>query len=140
GDLASHRGIIAGPNCTTAVAVMAVAPLERAFGVESVISSSYQAMSGLGRDGMAEFLDLARKAADQPEGLRGHEPPELPAPAPAPQVSAFNPLPPGETFREASDLRSAGQKRAAEMRKTVHAPALVVNATAVRVPVLARHS
>jgi aspartate-semialdehyde dehydrogenase len=58
-----HKGIIAGPNCTTAVAVMAIAPLHRSFGVRSVISSSYQSVSGAGRDGLAEFIDHSRKGA-----------------------------------------------------------------------------
>jgi aspartate-semialdehyde dehydrogenase len=140
GDLAGHRGIIAGPNCTTTVAVMAAAPLERAFGIESIISSSYQAISGLGRDGMAEFLDLARKAVDQPEALRGHEPLELPAPEQAPQMPAFNLFPQCETFREGSDLSTEEEKMEAEMRKMLHAPDLRVHATAVRVPVLVGHS
>lgn len=149
GDLASHCGIIAGPNCTTAVAVMAVAPLARAFGVELVISSSYQAMSGRGRDGMAEFLDLARKAADQPEGLRGHEPLSLPAsqqfpfpstPATGKHTPAFNLFPQCETFREGSDTSTEEEKMEAEMRKMLHAPELRVHATAVRVPVLVGHS
>ena len=139
-DLASHRGIISGPNCTTAVAVMAVAPLARAFGVESVISSSYQAMSGGGRDGMAEFLDLARKAVDQPEGLRGHVPLELPAPRIFPQTPAFNLFPQCETFREGEDKSTEEEKMEAEMRKMLHAPALRLHATAVRVPVLVGHS
>jgi aspartate-semialdehyde dehydrogenase len=140
GDLAGHRGIIAGPNCTTTVAVMAAAPLERAFGIDSIISSSYQAMSGLGREGMAEFLDLARKAADQPEALRGHEPLDLPAPEQAPQIPAFNLFPQCETFREGSDISTEEEKMEAEIRKMLHAPALLVHATAVRVPVLVGHS
>ena len=85
-DLESHHGIIAGPNCTTAVAIMAVAPLHQAFGVDSVVSSSYQAMSGKGRDGMTEFLDASSRAVTQSEGLRGHQPLDVPAPVqyPAP--------------------------------------------------------
>ncbi len=139
-DLAGHAGIIAGPNCTTAVAVMAAAPIERAFGVDSIISSSYQAMSGLGRDGMAEFLDLARKAADRPEALRGHEALDLPPPKQAPQVPAFNLFPQCQTFGEGSDVSTEEEKMEAEMRKMLHAPALLVHATAVRVPVLVGHS
>jgi len=140
-DLGKHAGIIAGPNCTTAVAVMAVAPLAKAFGVESVISSSYQAMSGRGRDGIAEFLELSRKAVDQPEGLRGHVPLALPAskefPHPRP---AFNLFPQCESFREGSDISTEEEKMEAEMRKMLHAPALRVHATAVRVPVVVGHS
>jgi aspartate-semialdehyde dehydrogenase len=141
GDLAKHAGIIAGPNCTTAVAVMAIAPLARAFGVESVISSSYQSITGRGRDGMAEFLDLSRKTVDQPEGPRGHEVLALPAaqefPHPRP---AFNVFPQCETFREGSDISTEEEKMEAEMRKMLHAPELRVHATAVRVPVVVGHS
>jgi aspartate-semialdehyde dehydrogenase len=139
-DIAGHRGIIAGPNCTTAVAVMAIAPLERAIGIDAVISSSYQAMSGGGRDGMAEFLDLSRKAVDQPEGLRGHEPLALAPPQIFPQTPAFNLFPQCETFPEDSDISTEEQKMEPEMRKMLHAPGLRVHATAVRVPVLVGHS
>jgi aspartate-semialdehyde dehydrogenase len=140
GDLAGHAGIIAGPNCTTTVAVMAAAPLERAFGIDSVISSSYQAISGLGRDGMSEFLDLSRKAADQSEALRGHEALNLPPAQVAPQNPAFNLYPQCETFRDGSDISTEEEKMEAELRKMLHAPALLVHATAVRVPVLVGHS
>lgn len=140
-DLAKHAGIIASPNCTTAVAVMAVAPLAQAFGVESVISSSYQSITGRGRDGMAEFLALSRAAAEQPEGLRGHEALALPAakefPHPRP---AFNVFPQCESFREGSDISTEEEKMEAELRKLLHAPALRVHATAVRVPVVVGHS
>ena len=139
-DLAHHEGIIAGPNCTTAVAVMAIAPLARAFGVASVISSSYQSMSGGGRDSIAEFLDFARKAVDQPEALRGHEALDVPTPRQFPQVSAFNVFPQCETFREGSDISTEEEKMESELRKMLHAPELLVHATAVRVPVLVGHS
>jgi aspartate-semialdehyde dehydrogenase len=140
GDLDQHSGIIAGPNCTTAVAVMAVAPLARAIGIESIISSSYQSTSGGGRDAIAEFLDLSRIAVDQPEALRGHEPLKLPPPGQFPQVPAFNVFPQCEVFREGSDISTEEEKMEAEMRKMLHAPGLVVHATAVRVPVLVGHS
>jgi aspartate-semialdehyde dehydrogenase len=139
-DLATHRGIIAGPNCTTAVAVMAVAPLARAAGVRSVISSSYQAASGGGRDGIAEFLDLSRKALERTEALRGHEPLDLPAPRQFPQTLAFNLFPHCEAFREGSDVSAEEEKMEPEMRKMLRAPELRVHATAVRVPVLVGHS
>lgn len=139
-DLDSHRGTIAGPNCTTAVAVMAVAPLHQAFGVSSVISSSYQAISGKGRDGMAEFLGASAKAVDQSEGLRGHEPLDLPAPVQFPHVSAFNLFPQCEEFRHGEDTSTEEEKMEAEMRKMLHAADLSVHATAVRVPILVGHT
>jgi len=138
-DLSDHAGIIAGPNCTTAVAVMAVAPLHQAFGVKTVISSSYQAMSGKGRDGMTEFLETSAAAATQGEGLRGHRPLDLPAPVQFPHLSAFNLFPQCEEFREGSDISTEEEKMQAEMRKMLHAPELMVHATAVRVPVLVGH-
>ena len=139
-DIDSHAGIIAGPNCTTAVAVMAIAPLERSIGIHSVISSSYQSMSGGGRDAIAEFLDLSRRAVDQPEALRGHQPLKLPTPRQFPQNPAFNVFPHCEAFLEGSDISTEEEKMEAEMRKILHAPGLVVHATAVRVPVLVGHS
>ena len=139
-DLSGHRGIVAGPNCTTAVAVMAIAPLSRAFGVASVISSSYQSISGGGRDGITEFLDLSRKAVDQPEGLRGHEPLALPAPENFPKLPAFNVFPQCESFRDGEDTSTEEEKMESELRKMLHDPALTVHATAVRVPVVVGHS
>jgi len=139
-DLSSHSHIIAGPNCTTAVAVMAVAPLHRAFGVDTVISSSYQAMSGKGREGMKEFLDASASAVSQSEALRGHEPLDLPAPVQFPHTSAFNLFPQCEEFQEAEDTSTEEEKMEAEMRKMLRAPELSVHATAVRVPVLVGHT
>lgn len=140
GDLASHHGTISCPNCTTAVAVMAVAPLHRAFGVASVISSSYQAMSGKGREGMKEFLDASAKAVSQSEALRGHKPLSLAAPVQFPHSPAFNLFPQCEEFREGSDTSTEEEKMQPEMRKMLHAPQLSVHATAVRVPVLVGHT
>lgn len=139
-DLQDHQGIVAGPNCTTAVAVMALAPLHRRFGVNTVVSSSYQAMSGKGRDGMAEFLAGSALAAGQEQALRGHEPLDVPAPQQFPQIAAFNLFPQCETFREGEDTSTEEEKMQAEMRRMLHAPDLAVHATAVRAPVLVGHS
>jgi aspartate-semialdehyde dehydrogenase len=139
-DLSGHRGIIAGPNCTTAVVVMALAPLAERFGLESVISSSYQSISGAGRDGITEFLDLSRAAVEQPEGLRGHEPLALPSAKQFAKNPAFNVFPQCEAFREGEDTSTEEEKMQAELRKMLHAPALSVHATAVRVPVVVGHS
>ncbi len=140
GDLKSHSGIIAGPNCTTAVAIMAVAPLHDAFGVDSVISSSYQAISGKGRDGMAEFLSASAKAVNQPEGLRGQIPLDMPGPDQFPHLSSFNLFPQCEEFGKGEDSSTEEEKMQAEMRKMLHASELAVHATAVRVPILVGHT
>ena len=139
-DLKSHSGIVAGPNCTTAVAIMAVAPLHRAFGVEHIVSSSYQAMSGKGRDGMAEFLATSAKAVHQSDALRGDAPLDVPAPVQYPHICAFNVFPQCEEFRQGEDTSTEEEKMQAEMRKILHAPELLVHATAVRVPVLVGHT
>lgn len=135
-----HNGIIAGPNCTTTVPIMAIAPLHRAIGVRSVISSSYQSASGAGRDGITELIDHTRKAADQVEALRGYEPLDLPAPEMFPRELAFNVIPHCESFEEGSDVSTEEAKMEPEMRKILDAPDLCVHATAVRVPVLVGHS
>jgi len=135
-----HHGIIAGPNCTTAVPLLAVAGLQRGVGIASIICSSYQSVSGAGRDAMAEFVDHARKALDQLEALRGHEPLNLPDPEFFPHTLAFNVVPQCETFPEGSDTSTEEAKMEPEMRKIFGVPDLVVHATAVRVPVLVSHS
>jgi len=140
GDLAAHQGIVSGPNCTTAVAIMAVAPLHQAFGVDSVVSSSYQAISGRGRDGISEFVETSRAALDQLEALRGHEPIDLPAPVQFPHHSAFNLFPHCEEFADGCTTSTEEEKMQAEMRKMLHAPDLHVHATAVRVPVVVGHT
>lgn len=139
-DLGSHQGIIAGPNCTTAVAIMGVAPLYQAFGVADVVSSSYQAISGRGREGISEFLQVSAQALNQVEALRGHVPLALPEPVQFPHQSAFNIFPQCEDFKEGSDTSTEEEKMQAEMRKILHDDTISVHATAVRVPVLVGHT
>src|SRR5580698_7753957 len=55
GDVKLHHGIIANPNCTTAIALMAIYPLHQAFGVKRVFASSYQAVSGTGAKAIEEL-------------------------------------------------------------------------------------
>src|SRR5204863_5372655 len=62
-DVRNHRGVIANPNCTTAVALMAIYPLHRAFGVCRVFAASYQAVSGSGARAIAELKNQVEAAA-----------------------------------------------------------------------------
>ena len=62
-DVQQHRGMIANPNCTTAVALMALYPLHRAFGVRRVFAASYQAVSGSGARAIAELKRQVEAAA-----------------------------------------------------------------------------
>ena len=64
--LESHQGIVANPNCTTMVLMMAVAPLHRAAGLRSMVATSYQSVSGSGQKGMAELSDQIDHFRDDP--------------------------------------------------------------------------
>jgi aspartate-semialdehyde dehydrogenase len=139
-DAKSHTGVVASPNCTTAVALMAIAPLHKAAGVRAVISSSYQSVSGVGRDAVSELLEVNRKAVEQTDALWGREPLDLPDPVAFPHPLAFNVFPQCETFLDGADSSTEEQKMQAESRKILGAPDLVLQATAVRVPVVVGHS
>ena len=71
-DVQSHQGLIANPNCTTAVALMALYPLHRAFGVRRVFAASYQAVSGSGARAITELQrQSAASANGEPAGAAG---------------------------------------------------------------------
>ncbi len=120
-------------NCTAILLVLALAPLERAFGLERVVVSTYQSVSGAGRRALERLRDeLTRE-------LRGEV---LPAGGPPP--FAFNCVPSiGELDASGSvAARTTGeeQKVAAETRRILERPDLAITATCVRVPVLRAHS
>ena len=64
-DVRQHSGLIANPNCTTAVALMALYPLHRAFGVRRVFAASYQAVSGSGARAISELRSQVEAAAEK---------------------------------------------------------------------------
>jgi len=64
-DVKSHQGIIANPNCTTAISLMALYPLHQAFGVKRIFASSYQAVSGTGAQAIEELANQSREWAGQ---------------------------------------------------------------------------
>lgn len=139
-DAKMHTGIVASPNCTTIVALMAIGPLHKAVGVRSVISSSYQSVSGVGRDAVEELLGGTRKTVEQVDALWGREHLDVPDPVAFPHPLAFNVVPQCETFPEDADESTEEQKMQGESRKILGAPDLVLQATAVRVPVVVGHS
>ena len=128
-DAAWHKGIIANPNCTTIVTLMAVAPLAKASPIETMIASSYQAVSGAGVAGMGELK------AEVEAGLRGeaYEPKAFPYPI------AYNVIPQigSEQFL---GYTSEEMKMQNEGRKILHLPEMKVSCTCVRVPVMRSHS
>jgi aspartate-semialdehyde dehydrogenase len=124
--LEGYRGIVANPNCSTIQMVVALQPLHRAFGLESVVVSTYQSVSGTGGKGV--------RALDH-EVETGERHPDSPYPHPI----AFNALPHIDVFDE---LGWSGEERKmiAETRKIMELPALHVVPTTVRVPVRVGHS
>jgi aspartate-semialdehyde dehydrogenase len=131
--------IIAVPNCTTIVAMMALAPLHRAADLRSLVLSSYQAVSGAGRDGTRELADQIEKLHDQVEELGHPDVDALPTGEVFGKTMAFNVLPKIDAF---ADDGSTGEeiKTVQESRKILGIPDLDVAATCVRVPVTVGHS
>jgi aspartate-semialdehyde dehydrogenase len=128
-DVRNHRGIIANPNCTAAVALMAIYPLHRAFGVRRVIAASYQAVSGSGARAIQELKNQVEAAA---EGRQF--PPEI-----YPHTIAFNVLPHIGSFQQ-SGYTTEEEKLQSEGRKIMHLPDFKASVTCVRVPVYRAHS
>jgi aspartate-semialdehyde dehydrogenase len=131
--------IIAVPNCTTIVAMMALAPLHRSAGLRSLVLSSYQAVSGAGRDGTRELADQIEKLHDQVEELGHPDIDALPTGNVFGKTMAFNILPKIDAF---ADDGSTGEeiKTVQESRKILGIADLDVAATCVRVPVPVGHS
>jgi aspartate-semialdehyde dehydrogenase len=131
--------IIAVPNCTTIVAMMALAPLHRAAGLRSLVLSSYQAVSGAGRDGTRELAEQIEKLHDRVEDLGHPDLDSLPSGGVFGKTMAFNVLPKIDEFTEDG---STGEeiKTVQESRKILGIPDLDVAATCVRVPVPVGHS
>jgi aspartate-semialdehyde dehydrogenase len=129
--LAGHRGIVANPNCTTMQTVVALKPILDAAGIERVVMSTYQAVSGTGQKAVDE---LHRQAEAVIEAR------ELPAPAVYPHQIAFNVLPQVETFKDGDDYTTEERKCMRETRKILGREDIGVSATCVRVPVYTGHS
>ena len=131
--------IIAVPNCTTIVAMMALAPLHRAAGLRSIVLSSYQAVSGAGRDGTRELAEQIEKLHDRVDELGRPDLDALPAGDVFGKTMAFNVLPKIDAF---ADDGSTGEeiKTVQESRKILGIPDLDVAATCARVPVPVGHS
>jgi aspartate-semialdehyde dehydrogenase len=142
-DLRRHRGVIANPNCTTTVMLMALYPLHRVFGVRRVFAASYQAVSGSGTRGVEELARQTKDAARKPESCDepGSTIPATKAGAATvyPHPIAFNLLPHIDSFLESGYTKEEA-KMQDEARKIMHLPQLRVSATCVRVPVYRAHS
>ena len=128
-DVKWHKGIISNPNCTTIVSLVAINALNQISTIESIVASSYQAVSGAGAGGpielMAEVEALSKGESYQPKVFQ--------------YQIAYNVIPQigGEAFE---GYTSEEMKMQNEGRKILHLPDLKVSCTCVRVPVVRSHS
>ncbi len=128
-DVAWHSGIIANPNCTTIVTLVAINALAKESPIESIIASSYQAVSGAGKGGIDELHDevaaLAAGKCAEPKVFQ--------------YQIAYNVIPQigGEAYM---GYTSEEMKMQNEGRKILHLPKMKVSCTCVRVPVVRSHS
>jgi len=125
GDALPGHRLVANPNCSTIPLSIALAPIDRAFGLAWVSVSTYQSVSGAGRDAVDELAAQTRgddrAAAALPKRIAGNV---------IPEVGSF----------EAGGDSGEESKIAAELRKIISRPDLPVSATTVRVPVAVGHS
>jgi aspartate-semialdehyde dehydrogenase len=121
--LASHRGIIASPNCTTTLCLLPLAPLHRRFRIKRIVATTYQAVSGAGKRGMDELWRQTEQV------LQG-----VPTTSEVfPTQCAFNVF-----LHEA--YAEEEEKMRFETQKILEDPTIQVSATCVRVPVMRAHS
>ena len=128
-DMKLHTGIIANPNCTTAITLMALYPLHHAFHVKRIFASSYQAVSGSGAKAIEELeRQVGQIVAGRPVTKEVY-----------PHQIAFNVLPHVDSFLP-SGYTKEEMKMENEGRKIMHHPTFRASVTCVRVPVYRAHS
>jgi aspartate-semialdehyde dehydrogenase len=127
----SGGAIVANPNCSTMQMVVALKPLHDAAGIERLVISTYQAVSGTGRRAVEELLEQSHALLHEREIAPPHEY--------AHQI-AFNALPHAGRFAPDDDHTDEERKLMNETRKILGDPSIRVSATCVRVPVITGHS
>ncbi len=135
-DLKEHQGIIANPNCSTIQMVAALQPIRRAYGLNKVLVSTYQAVSGSGAAAIEELQEQMQAL------LNGEEinPQVLPVKSDKKHYQiAFNAIPQIDKFQE-NGYTYEEMKMINETKKILHMPELPVAATCVRIPVVTGHS
>ena len=128
-DVKQHQGIIANPNCTTAITLMALYPLHQAFGVKRIFASSYQAVSGTGAKALEELERQVEQIVNKQPVTKEVYPHQI----------AFNVLPHVDSFLP-SGYTKEEMKMENEGRKIMHHAAFRASVTCVRVPVYRSHS
>src|SRR5918998_477930 len=129
--LDAHKGIVANPNCTTMQTVVALGPILKRAGIERIVMSSYQAVSGTGQRAVEELHGQVEAQLQAKE---------MPAPAVYPHQIAFNVLPQVETFKDGDDYTTEERKCMRETSKILGRDDIGVSATCARVPVYTGHS
>jgi len=129
--LARHKGLIANPNCSTMQLMVALAPIHRAAGIERLVVSTYQSVSGTGQKAIAE-LDAQAHAS-----LHGIE---MPAPELYPEHIAFNVIGAAGSFPDGDEHTDEERKMMFETRKILEDETIGIAVTCVRVPVRVCHS
>ena len=128
-DLRKHQGIIANPNCSTAVTLMGLWPLHVKFGLKRYVVATYQSVSGTGAEAIRELdAQVRASVADQPLVKKVY-----------PYQIAYNVIPQVDTFG-GDGYTGEETKMMQESRKIMGLPQLKVSATCVRVPVVRAHS
>ena len=127
-----HNGLIANPNCTTMAMVVAIGPIHRKAVIERMVVSTYQSVSGTGRQAIDELHEQNRAV------LNGQPPPI----EKFPHQIAYNVIPQVENFKDGDDYTTEERKVMRETRKIlgVTEEEMGVSATCVRVPVVTGHS
>ena len=129
-DLDWNKGVIANPNCTTAIMLEAVAPLHKAKGLKRLIASTYQAASGAGAPGLDELEDqIHAYAKGEPLTVKAFQ-----------HQLMYNLIPHIDKFDETNWYTLEELKMRNEARKMLHHPDLKLSCTCVRVPIARAHS
>jgi aspartate-semialdehyde dehydrogenase len=129
-DLDWNKGVIANPNCTTAIMLEAVAPLHKAKKVKRIIASTYQAASGAGAPGLAELeTQLKEYVEGKPLTVKAFQ-----------HQLTYNLIPHIDKFDEENWYTLEELKMRNESRKMLHAPELMLSCTSVRVLIARAHS
>jgi len=129
--LEGYHGLIANPNCTTMQMMVALGPIHRAAGIERLVVSTYQSVSGTGKKAIDE-LDAQAHAS-----LHGME---MPAPEVYPEPIAFNVIGAAGSFADGDDHTEEERKMMFETRKILEDESIGVAVTCARVPVRVGHS
>ena len=126
-----HRGLVANPNCSTMQLMVVLKPILAAAGIERLIVSTYQSVSGTGVKAVEELRAQTRAE------LAGEPPPP---PAVYPHPIAFNVLGGAGNFKDGDDYTDEERKMMFETRKILDAPGIGISVTCARVPVISSHS